>query len=91
MTAGREMTPKDVEDTARLKRYWLLGPGRAKWDHPPTPWTNLFHHLSKYLPPELAKKTAARWFIEAKGYASGSDINRVMNGAPPRGKRIGPG
>ena len=30
MVAGREMSPKDMANTARLKSYWAEGPGAAK-------------------------------------------------------------
>ena len=30
MVAGREASPKDVENTERLMRYWAEGPGAAK-------------------------------------------------------------
>ena len=90
MVGGHPMTPAGIEGEARLKKYWLAGPGRARWDYPPHPWTNLYHHLRKYIP-GFAKQTAAKWFHEAKGYWPGSDINRVANGSPPRGKKIGPG
>lgn len=36
MVAGRESSPKDVEATEKLKRYWTTGPGAAKirWGSP---------------------------------------------------------
>lgn len=36
MAAGRELTPKDVASTERLKRYWTTGPGAARiiWGTP---------------------------------------------------------
>ena len=30
MVAGRELSPKDVQATERLKRYWAEGAGAAK-------------------------------------------------------------
>jgi hypothetical protein len=30
MVAGRELSPKDVENTQRLMRYWAEGPGATK-------------------------------------------------------------
>lgn len=75
----------------RLHRYWVAGEGRAKWVDSPTPWTTLEHHLAKYMPPNEAKRTAAQWFHEVKGYWPGADLNRVAHGHPPRGHRIGPG
>lgn len=91
MVAGREVTPEDAKNTARLKAYWMTGEGAAKWIPTETPWTNLYHELMKYMSPALAKQTASRWFIEAFHFAAGSDKNRVLHGKPPRGKRVGPG
>lgn len=82
MAAGHQQS-----DGQRLHRYWTVGAGRAKWNT----WTELFHHLLKYLSPERAKLAASRWFFEVKGYYAGDDRNRVANGKPPRGKKIGPG
>jgi hypothetical protein len=42
----------------QLKHYWVYGEGAAKW----STWTELYHHLVKYLNPEMAKRTAAEWF-----------------------------
>lgn len=77
--------------TERLKRYWLAGPGLAKWADTDTPWSHLHRELLKYMTDELAKQTASRWFIEHFGYAAGSDRNRVAHGKPPKGKKVGPG
>lgn len=73
--------------TARLHHYWVNGEGRAKWNT----WTELYHHLAKYMPPEKAKRTAANWFHDRFGFWPGADVNRVRQGKPPRGKRIGKG
>lgn len=74
-------------DAWRLKKYWILGKGRARWNT----WTELYHHLLKYMPPPKAKRTAASWFHLRYGFWPGADLNRVRQGKPPRGKRIGPG
>jgi hypothetical protein len=55
----------------QLKRYWLTGEGAAKW----STWTELYHHLVKYLSPEMAKRTAAEWFHERYGYWPGDHKN----------------
>lgn len=36
MVAGRELTPKDAKNTARLKVYWAFGDGAKliRWDTP---------------------------------------------------------
>jgi HK97 family phage portal protein len=80
-----------VKGAEQLHAYWTHGEGLAKWADTATPWTSLYHHLLKYLPPEEAKKTASRWFEEVFGFAAGSDLNRVTHGKPPRGHVVGPG
>lgn len=71
----------------QLKHYWLHGEGAAKW----STWTELYHHLLKYLSPGMAKRTAAEWFHERFGDWPGSDTNRVRHGKSPRGHVVGPG
>ena len=75
------------DDGARLKAYWLTGPGAAKWDT----FTELYRHLVKYMRPDKAKRTAASWFHLRFGFWPGADLNRVRQGKPPRGDKIGPG
>lgn len=84
-------SPEGLKGAERLHQYWVAGEGLPKWAPTPDPWTELYHHLLKYLNPELAKKTASRWFIEVFHFAAGSDKNRVLHGHPPRGKKVGPG
>ena len=87
-----EKSPSGVEGAARLHAYWTKDPrGLAKWAGTEDPWTELYHHLLKFLNPEEAKRTASRWFHDTFGFWSGSDMNRVVHGKPPRGKVIGPG
>lgn len=88
MAGGKVAHPGDAE---RLKRYWTKGEGLAKWADKPKPWTELYHQLTKYMNPDMAKRTAAQWFHEVFGFWPGSDLNRVTHGEPPRGKRVGPG
>lgn len=89
--AGHDVTPGHDE----LHHYWTIGKGRRKWVNSPTPWTTLLALLVEHVKPpkplEVLKKWASRWFIEVKGYAAGSDKNRVAHGKPPRGDRVGPG
>lgn len=86
--AGADVTPGHDQ----LHHYWVAGPGLAKWQASPTPWTSLVGHLvEEGVSPEKAKVYASRWFIEVMGYAAGSDKNRVAHGHPPRGNNIGPG
>lgn len=87
-----EKSPAGVKGAAELHAYWTKDPrGLAQWADAPDPWTQLFHHLSKFMTPEKAKRTAANWFHDVFGFWPGSDKNRVLHGKPPRGKVIGPG
>lgn len=53
--AGRELSPKDVQNTERLKRYWTVGKGAAKirWGTPGS-WRRCYRHLVKYVGPRIA-------------------------------------
>jgi hypothetical protein len=53
--AGRELTPSDVKNTERLKRYWTIGRGAAKirWGTPGS-WRRCYRHLVKYVGPIVA-------------------------------------
>lgn len=88
MAAGIDTHPGDAH---RLHEYWTKGQGLAKWAAAPDPWTQLYHHLLKYLPAGEAKRTADRWFFDVFHFYPGSDLNRVTHGHKPRGKVIGPG
>jgi hypothetical protein len=85
---GHDTHPGDPE---RLKEYWLEGKGAGLWVAAPDPWTELYHHLLKYMPIGEAKRTAAQWFHDHFGFWPGADLNRVTHGKPPRGHRVGPG
>ena len=55
-------------NTDRLKKYWLAGPGLAKWADKPHPWTALYKQLLKYIKsPDEAKRTASQWYREHFG------------------------
>ena len=65
-------------DGLRLKLYWTVGEGRAKW----STWTELLYHLSKHItPPEKAKAVAASWYHQATGHWPGE-----VRGKNPRGR-----
>ncbi len=53
--AGRELSPKDVASTEKLKRYWTVGKGAAKirWGTPGS-WRRCYRHLVKYVGPAIA-------------------------------------
>lgn len=54
--AGRELSPDDIADTERLKRYWTVGPGAAKirWGTPGA-WSRCYRNVVKYMRPDMAK------------------------------------
>lgn len=55
-----------------LHEYWTHGKGLARWLDSPHPWTALYHGLLEYIKnPEIAKKTASKWFHDATGLWSG--------------------
>jgi hypothetical protein len=45
-----------------LEMYWKTGKGAAKWIPTAHPWTNLYNHLKKHLPDEMAKRVASQWY-----------------------------
>lgn len=53
--AGRELSPQDVKNTEKLKRYWTVGKGAAKirWGTPGS-WRRCYRHLVKYVGPRIA-------------------------------------
>ena len=71
MAAGRELTPNDVKNTARLKAYWAYGEGRAKWATSPHPYTTLVTLLEKYVDSHVAHGLAANIFHMAFGFWPG--------------------
>lgn len=79
-----------MDGTAKLHRYWVLGPGREKWVHSPHPWQTLHDLLSKYLSGHKLDATTSKWHNEVM-LPTGSDAYRVQHGGQMRGKRIGPG
>ncbi len=87
-----EKSAAGVEGARRLHDYWTKDPrGLAQWAASEDPWTELYHHLLKYIEPEKAKRTAAQWFFDVFHFWPGSDKNRVLHGHAPRGKVVGPG
>ncbi len=66
----------------QLHHYWTRGAGLARWANNAHPWTSLYHHLMRHMPPEEAKRTAAKWFHDVFGIWPGE-----RKGANP----VGPG
>ena len=78
-------------DAERLRRYWTVGEGALKirWGTPGD-FDRCVTQLSKYMPGR-AEGYCNHLHKRATGMWTGSDANRVANGKPPRGKRVGPG
>lgn len=56
-------------DRNKLKNYWTKDPrGLAKWVDHAHPWTELYGHLKKHMPDEMAKRVASEWYHEVKGH-----------------------
>ena len=52
-----------------IKDYWTKDPrGLAKWVDHAHPWTELYGHLKKHMPDDMAKRTASEWYHEVKGH-----------------------
>lgn len=83
---GRDVYDLDLGDTSAvtaaayarkrrnsksLKDYWTKGEGLAKWAGAAHPWTTLYNHLKKYMPSDMAKRVASRWYYEVKGHWPG--------------------
>ena len=86
--AGMDTHPGGEE----LHRYWVLSAeGKAKWVTSPHPWTALYNHLVKFMPPAKAKRVTSAWHFEVFHQHTGSDAYRVEHGGKARGRRIGPG
>lgn len=80
-----------LDGTAKLHRYWVAGPGLAKWAHSPHPWQALYNELAKYIhDPDKLKRTVSAWHNEVMA-PTGSDRYRLEHGGKIRGKVIGPG
>lgn len=74
MVAGREATPKDVENTERLKNYWAHGAGAAKirWGQPHD-FDRCVLELGKHVPPGMVKGLCANLHHEALGVWPGQE------------------
>jgi phage portal protein BeeE len=66
-TEPRAATPAGAAGGAQLHSYWTKGEGLAKWASSPHPWTALYRHLVRHMPPGKAKRTAAQWFHDVFG------------------------
>ncbi|MET8278267.1 phage protease [Micromonospora sp. NPDC005174] len=71
-----------ADDDNQLKHYWTkTAEGLAKWRDKPHPWTALYHHLSKHVGDERAKRIASEWFHDVFGFWPGSKQHRGVKAA----------
>lgn len=72
MVAGREVTPKDAQSTARLMAYWAHGEGAAKiqWGHDGD-FDRCVTELGKYVGPGIVKGLCSNLHQEATGARPG--------------------
>lgn len=72
MVAGREASPKDVQNTERLMRYWAEGPGAAKirWGEKDD-FYRCEAELGKYVSPEQVKGLCSNLHQRATGFRPG--------------------
>jgi hypothetical protein len=84
--AGREISPKDVVATERLKRYWTVGKGAAKirWGTPGS-WRRCYRHLVKYVGPKVAPGYCTNLSMRLGGPGIATHVGKVK---PIPGKGI---
>ena len=61
-------TSPGVGASAALNRYWVSGPGRAKWATNPRPWTTLYHLLLAHMSPAKAKGLTTEYYVRHFGH-----------------------
>lgn len=72
MVAGREVTPKDAEDTERLMNYWAHGAGAAKIDWGiDGDYDRCLVELGKYVSPGQVHGLCQNLHIRATGFPAG--------------------
>lgn len=90
MTAGKEVTPKDVSSTQRLMNYWAFGKGRAKlqWGVPGD-FDRCVTELGKYVGPGIVKGLCANLHKKATGGWPGHapGVESSMAAAKKAGKK----
>ncbi len=77
---GKEITPKDIAATERLKRYWTVGPGGAKirWGQGGD-FNRCVRHLTKYLGPR-AKGYCQLRHHDVLGFYTGTHAKMLHGG-----------
>lgn len=85
MVAGKEASPKDVQSTERLMRYWAEGEGAIKirWGEG-NDWYRCVEHLGKYVPPNEVKGLCERLHERATGMTT-AEHTKVLNAAKGKG------
>lgn len=86
MVAGKEVTPKDAQNTDRLKAYWTHGEGGdlINWGSPGD-FDRCVVALSKYMNPEEAKGYCAERHHDALGIWPATHAKELRD-AEGRGK-----
>lgn len=81
MVAGREASPKDVQDTERVMRYWAEGVGAIKirWGEPDD-WYRCVHELEKYVGPGEVKGLCENLHVRATGMTT-AEHSKMINAA----------
>lgn len=57
-----------ARDGHELHDYWTKGAGLGRWANSPHPFKTLLAFLMRHMPETKARKTAADWFLEVKGF-----------------------
>lgn len=80
--AGRELSPEDIKNTERLKRYWTIGKGAAKirWGTPGA-WSRCYRNVVKYMPPYVAKGYCTNLSQRLGGHGIATHVTRGAAGA----------
>lgn len=88
-------TPAGEKGAHQLHEYWTRGEGLAKWASSAHPWTELYHHLLKYIHNDHeAKATAAAWYHDVFGtwpgnHDGGHGVKARFDPAEPRDPHTG--
>lgn len=90
--AAAAHSPKGEEGKHQLHEYWTRGEGLAKWASSAHPWTELYHHLLKYIHSDHeAKATAAAWYHDVFGHWPGGhrEVKAKFDPTEPRDPHSG--
>lgn len=81
MAGGREVTPKDVKATERLKIYWTKGPGavRIQWGTPGD-FKRCEAELGRFVSPAIVAGLCSNYHQAATGFRPGHAPSEGGNG-----------